>query len=152
MEQGGSRVVAISYDIDPNDLIKVLDCINGVLLTGGNLELFHPETMEQHQYYKTVKAIIEYSMRVKDTKGEIFPILGVCQGFQILTMVLAGDINTLESIKVQGQNRKKIWKVEDAQKDSYLFSRFEEDLIKGLAEDDLCLHFHQYAISLDRFH
>lgn len=41
-------------------------------------------------------------MRLKDEKGEDFPILGVCQGFQILTMVLAGDINTLEDIKVIG--------------------------------------------------
>eukprot|EP00347_Sterkiella_histriomuscorum_P003664 403363421 len=151
MEQGGSRVVAISYDISHEELIKILDSINGVLLTGGNVVLIDPETKEFHQYYKTVSAIIHYAMRAKDTRQDSFPILGICQGFQILSMVIAGDINTLEDIKVIGQNRKKVWKVADPRSNSKLFSRFEEDLIKAFEEQELCVHFHNYAFSVEKF-
>jgi len=39
----GSRTVAIPYDIPQKELLELLPQINGVLLTGGALELVTPE-------------------------------------------------------------------------------------------------------------
>ena len=66
---GGSRTVAIPYNIPERELMKLLPQINGVLFTGGSLELIDQETGEQHQYYKTAKKVYHYSRFMKDVKG-----------------------------------------------------------------------------------
>jgi gamma-glutamyl-gamma-aminobutyrate hydrolase PuuD len=61
MQAGGSRTVAIPYNIPEADLAELLPEINGVLLTGGVLELKDKKTGEMHPYYKTAKRIFEYA-------------------------------------------------------------------------------------------
>jgi hypothetical protein len=43
--------VAIPYNIPEEQLMKLLPQINGVLFTGGALDLIDRETGEQHEYY-----------------------------------------------------------------------------------------------------
>lgn len=40
LEAAGARVVPINYLASKNDLIKIMDSINGVLFTGGGIEDF----------------------------------------------------------------------------------------------------------------
>jgi len=61
----GSKTVAIPYDISEEDLRVLLPQINGVLLTGGALELISADG-KQHPYYATAKRVIEYSKFLKD--------------------------------------------------------------------------------------
>jgi gamma-glutamyl-gamma-aminobutyrate hydrolase PuuD len=51
---GGSVPVAIPYDIKQESLDKLLPQLNGVLFTGGALELID-EDENYHEYYKTAK-------------------------------------------------------------------------------------------------
>ena len=46
----GSKTVAIPFDISEKELVKILDQINGVLLTGGSLTLIDGDG-NQHPYY-----------------------------------------------------------------------------------------------------
>lgn len=73
----------------------MLDQINGVLFTGGNLDLIG-KNGEQHEYYKTAKRIYNYAKRVKNERKEDWPILGICQGQQLISMILSEDKNILE--------------------------------------------------------
>ena len=70
--------MAIPYNIPEEQLMNLLPQINGVLFTGGSLDLIDRETGEQHEYYKTSKKIYHYSKFMKDVKGEDWPILGIC--------------------------------------------------------------------------
>ena len=74
----GSRTVAIPFDISDSDLNKLLPQINGVLLTGGALDLHDNKTGTYHPYYLTAKKIFKYSKFMKDSKDEEWPILGIC--------------------------------------------------------------------------
>lgn len=74
----GSRTITIPYDIAEEDLIKLLSQINGVLFTGGGLDLIDPKTGKQHPYYVTAKKIYTYSKYMKDARKEEWPILGIC--------------------------------------------------------------------------
>jgi gamma-glutamyl-gamma-aminobutyrate hydrolase PuuD len=47
VQQGGSIVVPIYYNIQDEHLNELLDNIDGVLFTGGGLELVNPVTGEQ---------------------------------------------------------------------------------------------------------
>lgn len=57
----GSRTVAIPFNISEAELNELLPQINGVLFTGGALDLINTETGEEHIYYKTTKKIVQYS-------------------------------------------------------------------------------------------
>jgi hypothetical protein len=79
----GARPVYLSYYLAETEegikrLYEILDQVNGVLFTGGNLTLVDKQTGEKHPYYKTSKLILEYCMRLKDTKGVELPILAIC--------------------------------------------------------------------------
>ena len=96
MNIGGSNSVAIPYDIEPEALYALLDQINGVLLTGGNILM-----TAEHPYYLTTKRIYQYSIDKKDKHGEEFPILGTCQGFEVLALLASqDDFTIMEEIKV----------------------------------------------------
>ena len=48
--------------------MKILPQINGVLFTGGALDLIDRETGQHHEYYQTAKRIYHYSKFMKDVK------------------------------------------------------------------------------------
>jgi len=75
---GGSRTVEIPYNISNSDLKNLLPQINGVLFTGGGLELINPKSKEPHPYYQTAKKIFMYSLYMKDVRKEEWPVLGIC--------------------------------------------------------------------------
>jgi len=71
--------------------MKLLPQINGILFTGGALNLINNATGEPHPYYVTAKRIFEYSKFMKDVKEEEWPILGVCQGLELISIILGDD-------------------------------------------------------------
>ena len=75
---GGSKTIAIPYNISDQELFTILPQINGVLFTGGGLTLVDKETNEVHPYMKTASKIVAYSKYVKDEKKETFPVMGIC--------------------------------------------------------------------------
>jgi gamma-glutamyl-gamma-aminobutyrate hydrolase PuuD len=64
MKLGGCNTVAIPYDIEADSLESLLSQINGVLLTGGMLEM-----SADHAYYQTAKRIVQYCKDKKDKEG-----------------------------------------------------------------------------------
>ena len=44
-------------------------------------------TGRQHPYYITCKRIIEYAKAVKDKTGEDWPVIGICQGLEVVAVV-----------------------------------------------------------------
>ena len=62
-----------------------------------------------HKYFKTAKIIYNYAKNLKDRRNEEFPILGICQGHELFTMLMTGDKYTLEVINYNAVNRKVHW-------------------------------------------
>ena len=95
MEMQGSIPVYISFNSDTDEenarLQSVLEQIDGFLFTGGNLTLINRETGDTHPYYRTAKKVVDFAIKSKDERGIDFPILAVCQGFQVLGMYVNKD-------------------------------------------------------------
>lgn len=58
MRSAGLFPVYIKYDISDKDLYTLLDQINGVYFTGGDINLFNETTGEPHPYSVTAKKIL----------------------------------------------------------------------------------------------
>lgn len=139
---------------DNEQLYQILDQINGVLFTGGNLTLINRETGEQHAYYKTAKKIIEYSMRQKQEHGIDFPILAICQGFEILGIVASGDDKGfLKDVPSNYEQRDVEWAfpTEKVCSETKLFSKVPLGVVEKMTSEKLTLHFHNYAIKMEDF-
>ena len=107
---GGSKTVAIPYNISQPELYELLSQINGVLFTGGGLNLSDPASGQL--YYKTAKSIIEYSQLMKDVKNQVWPVLGICQGHEVISIFAAEDnTDVLDHIPYENVNRATHWAV-----------------------------------------
>ena len=63
-----------------------------------------------------------YSKYLKDVKNEEFPILGICQGIEVIGVIQGEDnIQTLSEISIYGENRNVKWDVKDVRRESKLF-------------------------------
>jgi len=109
---GGSRTIAIPYDIDSEDLQSLLRQINGVLFTGGGLDLVDKKTRKEHPYFTTAKRIVNYSKWMKDVKNQDWPVMGICQGLQTISIMHSyDDIDVLNDINIYGKELKVDWDV-----------------------------------------
>ena len=67
----------IPFNASDEDLYSLLDQVNGVYFTGGDLDLYDPVTNEPHPYTVTSQKILDYSIDQYD-KGVYFPLFGIC--------------------------------------------------------------------------
>jgi len=120
------------------------------LLTGGSLELFNKTSHQPHKYYQTAKKIYQYSKEKKDKDQEDWPILGTCQGFQILSILAAGDkFELLEVYKMFEDNRPVDWNL--PKEKSRLFSKLPDSLAEDMATVPLTFHVHQFSITMEAY-
>ena len=53
--------------------------INGVLIPGGNVEIYNDKTKKTHAYYTTASRVIDYAGKVKN-----FPVFGLGNGVEVI--------------------------------------------------------------------
>jgi len=148
IRMGGGTPVPIEYDLPEDKLYALLDSINGVFFTGGAVELINRQTGETSNYYKTAKKIWQYSKRLQDEQGVKFPLLGVCQGLQLLAYLVAEDrLGVLETLPMVNERVLVNWLSDPLE--STLFSSFSERTLSAMEKDFQVMHFHSFAVTLD---
>lgn len=85
LESAGARVAVIPYNLEKVELRVLLESLNGVLFTGGDIDMYKP-----HPYFTTAKFIYDYVKDVNN-KGKYYPLWGTCQGFQLMVNFEIGD-------------------------------------------------------------
>ena len=66
MRNGGLFPVYIPYNVSDADLYPLLNSINGVYLTGGDLDLYDQQTGALHPYTITSMKIVRYAIEQND--------------------------------------------------------------------------------------
>lgn len=89
-------LVPILYNTNNEELINILNNLNGVMLPGGFTNLKEKRTdlsdsgmgnWQLTPYGLTIQFIVEYGLK-KFENNETFPIFGICLGFEGIALVI----------------------------------------------------------------
>jgi gamma-glutamyl hydrolase len=141
LSQGGARVVPVLYDLPSDKLEHLLSSINGVLFTGGSINLDFNST-----FVKTAQTIVKHALSSKDH----FPIWATCLGFQMISGIIANDFSVIESGFDSERLPLHLEFTELAQK-SKLLSRATSEVINNLRTMNITANFHHDGVSSNQF-
>uniref|UniRef100_A0A9J8CIA3 folate gamma-glutamyl hydrolase n=1 Tax=Cyprinus carpio carpio TaxID=630221 RepID=A0A9J8CIA3_CYPCA len=125
IESGGARVVPIRLNQSLAEHEQIFGSINGLLLIGGAVDL------ETSDFARTAGIYFRLALKAND-EGDYFPIWGTCLGFQLLTVLVAGE-NLLKASS------------------SRMFTNFPSDIRKALSQEPLTGNFHHYGVTKEAF-
>jgi len=140
IEAAGGQVVPILLNPDPAYLEKVYGNINGVLLTGGGIDL------QVDSDYKTIATFFFN----KSTAGNTyFPIWGTCLGLQLLSIIAADDVNVL----THGFDAYAPYPLifNDQAKGSRIFSSMPSNVVNSFTEQNITMNLHHDGITPDSY-
>lgn len=141
VESAGARVIPLIYNEPPEIVRSKLNLVNGVLFTGG--------WAKNGLYFEVVKGIFKEVLKKNDA-GDHFPLLAICLGFELLTMIISKDNNILEEFSATDQ-ASTLQFIKSINMEGTMFQRFPRDLLRKLSTDCLVMQNHKYGISPETF-
>ncbi|XP_076846462.1 gamma-glutamyl hydrolase [Brachyhypopomus gauderio] len=137
IESGGGRVIPIRLNQTREDHENIFKSINGLLLIGGAVDL------ETSDFAHTAKIYFQLALKANDV-GDYFPIWGTCLGFQLLTVLVAGE-NLLS--KTPAENIPLPLNLTSEAASSRMFRDFPAELITALSQEALTGNFHHFGVT-----
>ncbi|PIN15947.1 Gamma-glutamyl hydrolase [Handroanthus impetiginosus] len=141
VESAGARVIPLIYNEPPEILYKKLNLVNGVIFTGG--------WAKDGLYFDVVESIFKNVLAKNDARDR-FPLLAICLGFELLTMIVSEDKNILEEFSASDQ-ASTLQFMNDIDINGTMFQRFPPVLLKKLSTECLVMQNHRYGISPEKF-
>ena len=139
MEAAGAEIVVIHIWYNHEQIISLLNQINGVLFSAGpRRPLKLDEPWEQN-----AKFVFDYA------KNNGIPIWGTCLGMQMITIFMSDDNKNFME-KYDNIGLKNVELTKEA-KDSKMFSLFKENDFLNLKESKTSYHIHKHGISPEAF-
>ncbi|XP_075247547.1 gamma-glutamyl hydrolase B-like [Convolutriloba macropyga] len=96
VEMFAAQVVPILPNRPQDYYDYLLPRLNGVVLPGGSVSLY------SGSYHTFAQKAFDYSEKVFNESGEIFPILGICLGFEELSTLAAGNHHVMSNTDSYG--------------------------------------------------
>lgn len=122
VESAGARAVPILVDMSREEIQKIFDAVNGILIPGGGQEL-----SPGHAYYDIVKTLFDMTVQEND-RGVHFPMHGTCLGFEALAVAASGNTSVLTTFDAEDYAQP-LYPTEHADT-----SRFFQDLPRHVVE------------------
>lgn len=141
LQAAGAQIVPIPYDSSEAAVRTLYSRINGVLFTGGGLDL-----ALDSQYVKTAKLLFDLAT---SNPNDRFPIWGTCMGFQLLHILAAWDTTVLCEYCYDSMNVS--WPIYPTPlaKGSRFFGALSADTIRTLTKENSTFNIHHDGIPLD---
>ncbi|MCL7034842.1 hypothetical protein MKW94_016147 [Papaver nudicaule] len=141
VESAGARVIPLIYNEPQDILYEKLNLVNGVLFTGG--------WAKTGLYREVVEGIFQRVLKRNDA-GDHFPLLAICLGFELLSMIISKDSNILEKFSAQ-DHASTLQFIKPTNIEGTVFQRFPPELLQKLTTDCLAMQNHQYGVSPETF-
>jgi len=150
VESAGGRVVPISYNAPWDEIETLFKSLNGLVLPGGSGKLWYG-----HPFFDTAAKLLRLAKDYND-KGDdyVFPVFGICLGFETLHIILANQ--TREELLVPSKGQESVANTLELtdEADSSLFFRRWSELAMGQMEEESLLptfNAHEWAVPLSAY-
>ncbi|XP_057297028.1 gamma-glutamyl hydrolase-like [Hydractinia symbiolongicarpus] len=143
IEMTGARVVPISPLMSNETVEYIFNSVNGLLFPGAG------NNLSDTGYFYLTKKLFQLSMKANKA-GVVFPLMGICRGFQALVVHVEGNQKPLivtDSFDLATTVR---WDVEELRKHSFL-SAMPKKMIRDSEKDPITAHFHQFSVTPKSF-
>jgi len=126
----------------------MLESVNGVLFTGGdaNLTYIDKETGEEKLSNFTLRArqVVKH-IHDQNLQGNHFPLLGICQGPQVVLMAISKDVEIIDDYDHKKQYD--YLKFENYARQSRMFSKYSDELFDRLENEKVMYFEHSLGIA-----
>ncbi|CAL8463735.1 g3269 [Coccomyxa elongata] len=143
LESAGARVVPFVHDMDKDEIKRRFDMVNGFLLPGGSARL-----RPGHTFFDAATEVVRLANEAND-KGDYFPILAICLGFETLAIIASGNVTILGSYDSE-DTAAPLYFTEKA-KNSRFFGSLPEKIVADLAAKPYARESHSHGLSLASF-
>nr|XP_043620553.1 gamma-glutamyl hydrolase 2-like [Erigeron canadensis] len=137
VESAGARVIPLIFNEPFHNIQTKLNLVNGVLFTGG--------WAKTGLYFDVIEEVFKQVLKRNDA-GEHFPLLAICLGFELLTMIISKNNNILEDFSASDQ-ASTLQFMKNINIEGTLFQRFPPELVEKLSKECLVMQNHKYGIS-----
>ena len=147
LEQAALRVVPIPFDANTTVLDSLYASVNGILFTGGEIDL-GPNV----PYYQTAQYLFNKAS-AGNKQGDYMPVWGTCQGFQLLGALAANDASliTCDLTGVDGVMLPLVMTPQAPSSVMFGVPSLGKDVLKLLTLSPTTLNFHKCRISPQAF-
>nr|KAJ0197480.1 hypothetical protein LSAT_V11C700382170 [Lactuca sativa] len=149
VESAGARVIPLIYN-EPSEVLQSITCsialqklnlVNGVIFTGG--------WAKTGLYLDVVDRIFKQVLKKNDA-GDHFPLLAICLGFELLTMIVSKNNDILEGFSASDQ-ASTLQFIKNINVEGTLFQRFPPELLAKMSTECLVMQNHKFGISPETF-
>jgi len=141
IESAGARVVPIKINQPDEYYTSLFDSINGLLIPGGGVDLIESG-------YARAGTFLYHLAISANQKGDHFPIWGTCLGFELLSVITAGDRRLTEC---SCSNRALPLHFRPSARSSRLYGNAPEEIMDTLSNDPSTSNFHVRCLTPDNF-
>mmetsp|Transcript_31758 Transcript_31758/g.69470 ORF Transcript_31758/g.69470 Transcript_31758/m.69470 type:complete len:327 (+) Transcript_31758:45-1025(+) len=149
----GARAVGIphnAFDANTTELNELLASLDGVLFTGGGLELAPDGSAAP--YYRTGDHIFHYSIQQKKA-GVQFPVHGHCMGFQFLAILAAqGNTSVLESQAFDSESLSLPLEWTKEASETKWYKSLPADVLETFTNENSTTNLHHDGVTPDTFY
>lgn len=147
IKQTGAIPVLVPYNLSDQKLEQILEHVQGFLLPGGSSGLADINTGEPTQLMRAIQKIVDHSKKRFDEDQVVFPVFGICMGFQALMieashrLVLTFDFDN-KDVGVPIKLDEKLFPK------SRVFCKLDQDLLRRNYQRGYVHYWHTFGINL----
>jgi len=140
----GAVPIVIPYHIPSIQLHKIMNDVDGLVFTGGDIESSKYSKSQYTTYLRTIQKCIQKAKEYNDN-GVYYPLWGICLGFELLILLEeADDISTLfQNVEVREHYSSSSLQFTSAR--STLTSYFTAAEIRRFKKTQCVIHRHTYS-------
>ncbi|CAJ1378354.1 unnamed protein product [Effrenium voratum] len=147
--ESGAQAVPILYDWSDQELTQAFHSVNGVLLTGGDLDIADASP-EAAQYMHAASLLLQLTVNSSQA-GDLVPLWGTCLGLQTLAVAQAGNSSVLETFKFDTKDYSLPVEPAAAAWTSRLLRQLPADLRRALIQENITYNYHHDGVSPEAF-
>ncbi|XP_071830449.1 gamma-glutamyl hydrolase-like [Apostichopus japonicus] len=144
VEASGARVVPILVNQSDIYYENMFHSLNGLLLPGGGLD----EKLMTSGYGRAGKMFYDLATKNFDKYGDVFPIWGTCQGFELLSCLAAGE-DILTPLEADNENLN--IEMCPGYRNSRIFGDAADWILEALQNDALTFNYHSFSVTPQDF-